>query len=204
MEKMQFSKFSIENSATIMIIGSTGSGKTYFVSRLIRERAKLFKQPIKRVVYCYEVYQKIFEPLENQVNFVKGLISERVINSWNREHTLLIIDDLMFGSFSKSDEELLVKLYGVLSHHLNVTVIFITQNAFNKSKYMRTISLNTHYIVLFANRRDGQQVRTLGRQLFSRDTNAFIDIYEETMRSEPSRSSMRDRAVYARGVRARG
>ena len=46
------------------------------------------------------------------------------------------------------DCQTLVKLFTKGSHHRNLTVIYIVQNVFDKGKYSRTISLNSHYHVV--------------------------------------------------------
>ena len=40
------------------------------------------------------------------------------------------------------------------------------QNVFNKGKENRTISLNSHYIVLFKNPRDASQITHLAKQMY--------------------------------------
>jgi hypothetical protein len=52
------------------------------------------------------------------------------------------------------------------SHHLNMTIICLVQNVFQKGKIMRTLSLNTHYFVLYKNRRDQEQIQRFGREAF--------------------------------------
>ena len=42
----------------------------------------------------------------------------------------------------------------------------MTQNVFDKNKYARTISLNTHCLVLFKNTRDANQFDMLSRQMY--------------------------------------
>jgi len=45
-------------------------------------------------------------------------------------------------------------MFTKISHHRNVSVVYLTQNVFDKNKYARTISLNAHYLVLIKNPRD--------------------------------------------------
>ena len=45
-------------------------------------------------------------------------------------------------------------------------MIFIVQNLFGKNKEQRTISLNSHYILLFKNPRDASQITHLGKQMY--------------------------------------
>jgi hypothetical protein len=51
------------------------------------------------------------------------------------------------------------------AHHRNTSVIYITQNLFDRAPQYRTISLNAHYLVLFKNPRDKSQIGVLSRQL---------------------------------------
>jgi len=66
-----------------------------------------------------------------------------------RELTLLIIDDLMLET-----NQLVSNVYTKISHHRNISMLYLTQNLFDKNKHIRTISLNAHYLVLFKNPRD--------------------------------------------------
>ena len=57
---------------------------------------------------------------------------------------MIVVDDHM------SDVNQLVgDIFTKISHHRNISVLHLTQNVFDKNKYARTISLNSHYLVLF-------------------------------------------------------
>ena len=60
----------------------------------------------------------------------------------------------------------ITKLFTKGSHHKNTSVIYITQNLFDKNKENRTITLNAHYMVLFKSPRDVMQIEHLARQMF--------------------------------------
>lgn len=62
---------------------------------------------------------------------------------------------------------------------MGITVLFLLQNIFPPGKYMRTISLNAHYIILFKNSRDEQQVKTLGKQIFPNQSKFFMNAYKK-------------------------
>jgi cobalamin biosynthesis Co2+ chelatase CbiK len=87
----------------------------------------------------------------------------------------VVLDDLMMDA-ANSDE--IVHLMCVGSHHHNITVIHILQNLFQKGKSMRTASINCHYFILMANKRDTMQINTLGRQVFPGQLKFFIRSYE--------------------------
>ena len=62
-------------------------------------------------------------------------------------------------------------------HHRNMTAIKVLQNVFQKGPNARTISLNTHIHVLFANKRDEAQVSMLAHQLFHSKTKKIISYH---------------------------
>lgn len=66
---------------------------------------------------------------------------------------------------SEADERV-TKMFTKESHHRNMSVMFIVQNLFGKNKEQRTISLNSHYIVVFKNPRDVSQINNLGKQMY--------------------------------------
>ena len=57
------------------------------------------------------------------------------------------------------------RLFTQLSHHNNLSVIYLNQNLYYQGKCARTLNLNTAYTVLMRNPRNAQQVALLGRQL---------------------------------------
>ena len=62
-------------------------------------------------------------------------------------------------------------------HHDNANVLYISQNLFNKGKENRTISLKTHYLVLFRNPRDSAQVINLERQDYPDHSKYFKESF---------------------------
>ena len=52
------------------------------------------------------------------------------------------------------------------SHHRNLSVLHLVQNVFDKNKHTRTISLNTHYLVIFKNPQDASQITHLAKQMY--------------------------------------
>jgi hypothetical protein len=92
------------------------------------------------------------------------------------EPILLILDDLMQEA---GDEQQVVNLFTKGSHHRNLSVIMLLQNMFHRGKFVRTMSLNTHYMVLFKNPRDAGQIRVLAGQLFPGNTQFLVDAYRQ-------------------------
>lgn len=91
--------FLLNSFTTISISGTTGSGKTTFVSKLIQNMAEIFASVTpRRVLNCYGVYQNEFQVTESRfpfVTFQKGLPSDSDIEELSGDHNLIVIDDLM-------------------------------------------------------------------------------------------------------------
>lgn len=171
--------------STIAVIGCTGSGKTTWVHEFLKQSANMFfDEPPKNILYCYNVFQPLFQIIEEDVQnieFVRGLPSDEKINllSKNGCHNIIVLDDLMSEICNDKDMQ---KLFTQKAHHLRFTVIFITQNLFCKGLTSRTISLNLHYFILMRNPRGVTQIRTLGQQIGQMKT--LITAYKDATREK--------------------
>jgi len=121
--------------------------------------------------YCYGEFQPVFRQ-HPQVKFHEGLPD--VTNFDGLLNRLLIIDDLMAET-----DETIANLFTKGSHHRNVSVLYLTQNLFHKNKHMRTISLNSHYMVLFKNVRDAGQFGILARQMYPGSSKFAEEAYRD-------------------------
>ena len=69
--------------------------------------------------------------------------------------------------------------YFTNGRHLNLSVVFVSQNLFYTGKKCITISLNSTDIVVFKNPRDPSQVRHLACQMFPSKPKYLQAAYEE-------------------------
>jgi hypothetical protein len=143
---------------TSVISGPTGAGKTVFVKKFIENIKEMVTPTPEEVVWCYGEWQDGYQQLSNSVVFVEGLPS---VEWSDNKRRLIIIDDLM----SETDERV-TKLFTKGSHHKNLSIMYIIQNLFGKNKEQRTISLNSHYLVVFKNPRDASQITHLAKQMY--------------------------------------
>ena len=74
-------------------------------------------------------------------------------------------------------------LFTKYCHHYNNTAIFLSQNSFAQEPCARTININTHILVIFANKRDESQALNLGKQLYPCNSKVFMEAYEDTTSS---------------------
>ena len=165
-------KFMFRSPSTGLIAGPTGSGKTYTLLSFLKY-VDLFEQPPVKIIWCYSIYQPIFNEYRSKIEFHEGLYDIKSLESV-QGHKIIILDDLMHQM-----NEQIAETFTVFSHHLNITVFFITQNIFHQNKYMRDVSLNTQYLILFGQRRDVSQINVLATQMFPLQRKEFLKVYKE-------------------------
>lgn len=176
--------FPFEAPTTISISGTTGSGKTsWFCKVLLNKEELFFKSPPSAILYCYGIWQELFEKMEKDIDniiFHQGLPSTKQIDDIckNNAHNIIVLDDLMNEVVKNSEIEL---LFTRGAHHKKLSVIYLNQNMFCQGKNARTIALNCHYLVLFKNLRDCSQIQKLGQQINPGKSRLLSEAYEDCM-----------------------
>jgi hypothetical protein len=166
----------LKHSFTCMVSGPTGSGKTVLVKALIKHMNELIV-PVPQIIYwCYTEYQDSYFELESMPNvrLCEGLPDLALLKAGKQKPQLLILDDLM-ADCKKNDK--LTQLFVKGSHHWNLSVIHIVQNAFFEG--LRSARINAHYLFLMKSPSDQLQIQTLARQLFPRNQNYMIESYQD-------------------------
>jgi len=176
--------YPFEGPTTFSLSGSTRSGKTTWLYRLLSHTSEMFPQnPPQQILYCYGVWQDMFEEMERHIkniSFHHGLPSHAQIEnlSSNNSHNIIVLDDLMNEVVKNSDIEL---LFTRGAHHKKLTVIYLNQNLFCQGKNAKSINLNCHYLVLFHNLRDNSQIKRLGQQIFPGEGEVLVQAYKDCM-----------------------
>jgi len=158
-----------------VVAGPSQSGKTYWVKQLITSGK--IQPEIEKILFYYSEWQPLYEEMPN-VEFIQGLPTSLPDGS---KKTLIILDDLMVESSGNKDITL---LFTRGTHHKNCSVVLITQNFFEKG--LRTITLNSHYLVIMKSRRTLSQISALARQLYSKKIGFLEEAYEDVTK-EPGR-----------------
>lgn len=161
----------------MMVVGPSGCGKTEFIKKFICNSIWIIDPSPRQIIWHYGVYQPWFQDFKDKVRFIQGVPTSPEKLDKNQPK-LLIIDDLMHES--NSDIE---KLFTKYSHHTNTSVVYMTQNLFQKGG--RTMSVNSHYFVLFRNLRDATQIDILNRQMFPRKKNFLSSAINIATESDP-------------------
>ena len=169
----------LKSSFNLMIVGPTRSGKTSWVKNLLTIGDQIFTEKPVKVFLFYKMMQdmyiemrdsKLIDELINVSTNMPTLDDIEVMVSPYRDTggSMIIFDDCM--SEINPDFE---NLFCNLSHHMNCSIIFLSQNLFHQDKSYRTMSRNTQYFVIFNNDRDKLQFSILGKQ-YSPGNHLFI------------------------------
>ena len=95
-------------------------------------------------------------------------------------HALLVLDDLMQEVSNSKD---MVDLFCQYSHHMGISVMYVTQNLYQQGKFSRTIALNTHVLVLLKSMRNASQISCFARQLYPNRRGMLEEIYDDCMKT---------------------
>lgn len=166
---------SFRHPATIIVAGGTGSGKSVLTRAIIEHHRYTFVgMPEKpKVIWCYGIEQDSYsKPIQNTVSlFHEGLVTDEEIKGSSPQ--IIVVDDLMT---EKANDPHMHNLFTKVSHHRQVTVIYITQNMYEKGQCK--MKRNAHYLVMMRNPSDKSQLATLGRQLYPRKRSQLEHFYE--------------------------
>ena len=160
---------------SMIVSGPSGSGKSCYVTTLIEGAQHLFTPPPKRILWYYGEITP--HPALKGVEYKRGLPTEKEVELFHK--CIVVLDDLMWES---SSSHVVGNLFTRVAHHRECFIIHITQNLFQGGKVTRTQSLNAHYLVLFKNPRDRQQILYLARQIYPRKENFVLDSFEDATR----------------------
>ena len=159
---------------TMTLAGGRRTGKTHFTKTLLERNRHLFSSPpLETIIWFYGASQQsIFDELTEtmrefgqHIEFVQGLPQDKTVQEFIMDfpgqQKLIVLDDLMEKASNRAD----VAALFTHGRHEHVSVMYLTQNFFHKSKYARDISLNNDYTVLFKNTRNLSMITHLGQQM---------------------------------------
>ena len=165
-------KFTFVHPTRCLAAGPSGCGKTEFIQKVILHKDALFTTPPQRIIFTFKYPQKWFSKFPH-VEFTKE-VPELLDPS---VPSLIVLDDIVCDAAAL---KICASLFIRGSHHMNVSVFFLTQNLFSSSNHYRTISLNSTQFVLFKTVRGLHQIETLGRQIYKQNVKEFMNAYKDS------------------------
>lgn len=173
--------FKFKHPFTCLISGPTESGKTFLIRNILKNYKFLFYNllpknvSILRVLWCYGQWQNLYSiPISDNIiiQYTDSIVNDGIIKQFSPN--IIIVDDLL-NEFDKTKH--LENIFIKKSHHMNISVIFVVQNLFAKS--IRTISLNSHYIILMKSPRSASQIQQLAKQIFPMNSKAIMEAFTD-------------------------
>ena len=161
----------------MQVVGPSQSGKTSFVTSLIKHRHDVLEKPNLDAVVWISPHEFSDEQLNNVLVHTYNKFPSD-FELYKNQNVLIVIDD--FGEELKNNSEV-TNLFTKTCHHYGFSAIQITQNIFIQGGGSRTRSLNTHYLVLLRQYRDLQQIETLARQIKPRQSKGIIAAYQDAI-----------------------
>lgn len=144
--------------AGFIVAGSSGTGKTSFVLRLLANLDLMFHPAPKTVIFAYNHHSPQISKLERQgIKTHFGLPSMDLLRK-QQKPLLLVLDDLAIDV----SQDFLVEMYTRSIHHLDISTLFVTQDLYStKAKIARR---NSQYIILLRSPAEASVIRTIGSQ----------------------------------------
>ena len=181
-----------KHPTSLYLVGPSGSGKTYLLDKILANKDELFMvkggKIIKNVILCYAAWQDYYD------NWIgKRLVNKTYMGFPNLESieenakkfrdfggTLLLLDDLA-PQMGLKDITALQTILSVISHHQNLSVVYIGHNIFHKN--MRECSLQFHKYLLTNNFRDQNQISYLGKQMYPENARFIPAVYKDVLKT---------------------
>lgn len=164
-----------------IICGSTKTGKTTFVKKMLLSMDKVFDLPVEEIIFVYTAWQPIYSELEaklkDKISFRQDIPKKSEIEVLTKDlkQRLLILDDKQ-SSLNTPD---IADFVTIFCSHRNLSTFMLLQNFYHSGKHIRTISLNVQTIILFRNHRSSQQIKTLASQMMPGKSDYMVAAYEK-------------------------
>ena len=132
--------------------GSSQSGKTFLMGKMLENQRRLFGGEFKQVLYYYPEYLSEcpvswHENISSPILYQPGFPNKQDILEME-EGSLLIIDDNMKKVV---ESEIMRQFFNVISGKRNLSIIVVTQNYFTQGKFSRDVRNSCNMVCLFRN-----------------------------------------------------
>ena len=180
LETQPYPEFKFHHTFSMLVVGPTQCGKTYFVQQLLTKNCIEYPSEKPTQIYWFynqwqPRYDALKRALKKRIQFTQGLpdLSED-LNEINPEYNnILVFDDLMSQAI---DSPVLSQLF-TQGRHRNASVILLLQNMFPKGKFNTDISRNAQYMALFRSPSDRKQIDIIAERIFAKDRPNFMNVY---------------------------
>ena len=167
---------------SMLVIGSSSSGKTTFFYDLIKYYKHLIAGDIEGIIFVYAIWQDEFNEFLDKVNFVKDWNSPLLQPDFMSQHRnrLILVDD----AGRTAPPKYLLDFFIKYSHHYKYSICLQCHSPFDTSiADLRLISQNSHYSLFCSSKRARDAVMIFAHQVFRNQhdwLNTFKDLLQYT------------------------
>ena len=180
LETQPYPEFKFQHPASMMVVGPTQSGKSYFVEQLLKsKRIKYPSRKTTKIHWFYTQWQPLYDRLQStlgtSITFTQGLpvVDDNLEDINDKVHNLWVFDDLM----DEAVQSPIISQLFTRGRHRNLSEILLLQNMFPKGKFNTNISRNALYMVLFRSPSDRKQMDMMAERTFAKDRSKFMSAY---------------------------
>lgn len=137
----------------LLIAGATKSGKTTLLMKILAQKEIMF-DPVPRDVYWFYTMRSSVAGVPESLPFVRlrnGVPTEDMVRAITKEGIpkMVILDDMQDVLENKNQTKMLMDILTKVSHHGNLSIVFIVQNLYNEN--MRKVRSQCDEIVIMGN-----------------------------------------------------
>lgn len=144
---------------------------------IIRNLKNHVNEPIDEVLWYYGVPTREMD-LEG-VKYIQGLPSLEELTNDPSKTRLVVIDDGI--EELRENKAYTTRLFTRTVHHGNLLLFVLLQGLFHLPRIVRT---NCHYMILMPSPMDQLSVKNLALQIFPRNPEALVEMYDNAMKSD--------------------
>lgn len=157
------------------IVGPSQTGKSSILKKFLKYANDICYPPFEKICYQYGCYEDDFKDYP-YVDFVQNYDPYYFSKDYTEGKSVLLILDDVTDSIDNS----IALLYSREAHHNNVSVWCSFQNLYNRDlKWLRTVSLNTQYLIVTKAIRDKHNLRSLQISMFPGLSKYFFSSFED-------------------------
>ena len=163
-------------NSTILLVGSSNSGKTAVIKKFVTHADELLDKPPHAIVICHaEGHGKQFQSLlkDKRVKIHEGLPDDWSDVNDENKRTILVLDDVL----DDIGIDKLTNLVCVSAHHCQLVLMITLHNLFHDK--IRTVRINSTYLFLMKNPQDRLAIRRLATQLLPGQSKFLVSAYED-------------------------
>lgn len=183
--------------ANLLAVGPTSCGKTTWLRELIKNKDQYLWPKPKSMFLFYKEWQKNYDDMEKTMMNTRGGHTTSFYKYSSVPDTIEEMKDILeqvartepkiivFDDYLEDINSVMTHFFTVLTHHYHCFTVFLCQNLFNAKNDLRTLSINTQYMVLFNNPRDKSAVAYLSKQIFPGKSNMLNKAYQMATSEKP-------------------